>query len=107
MSSVKKCERPGPATNQPGNEGYAEIITNKMPQRQGDRLPWGAEFKLKQNEQKAGSGRLFAMRAAQYYCDSIHLTMSLMLSSLTDLGVAGMGMVPKVPEPPLRTFFST
>ena len=40
MSSVKKCERPGPATNQPGNEGYAEIITNKMPQRQGDRLPW-------------------------------------------------------------------
>lgn len=84
----------------------AQIITNKLSQRQDDRLPWGAEFELKQNEQKAGSGRLFAARTVRYYCDSIHLTMALMLSSLTDLGVAGIGMVPKVPEPPLRTFFS-
>ena len=42
-----------------------------------------------------------------YLSDNIQCTMLLISSSLMDLAVAGIGMLPHEPAPPLRTFFSS
>src|SRR3989338_895867 len=49
----------------------------------------------------------FMRKEEVYLSDSTHVTMAVISPSLTVFGVAGIGMVPNAPEPPLRTFFSS